>query len=264
MPILEFSKNLKIHFTDNNPIGSNTIILLHGLGATCESWVMQIPALVDAGYRVIAPDARGFGKSTFPRGHLSISDFVMDLNTLLQNLDIQAADMVGISMGGVVAQQFVIDHPKKVHKLVLVNTFAELKPDNLSQYFYFLLRRILVHTLGVDKQADAVANRIFPHPNQEELRHHLRNQISQADPRAYRAAMRALAKFNSLPKLREIQSPTLIVTSEKDSTVSPHRQQVLEEKIRNASRVVIPKANHAVSVEFPEQFNRILLDFLIE
>lgn len=264
MPFLEISTKLKIHYDDHNPTGSKNILLLHGLGATNESWILQVPALVDAGYRVIAPDARGFGKSTFPGGKIKIPDFSSDVANLLHFLEITQVDVVGISMGGVLAQQFTLDYPEKVRKLILVNTFAELKPDNLSQYFYFLLRRILVHTVGIDKQAETVAQRIFPHPDQDELRQHIRKQISQSDSRAYRGMMYALAGFDSLPKLGEIQSPTLVVTSEEDSTVSPHRQEVLAEKIKNATSVIIPKANHGVIVEFPEEFNQIMLNFLLE
>ena len=264
MPYLEISPKLKIHYADHNPQGQRKILLLHGLGATCDSWLMQVPILVEAGYRVIAPDARGFGKSSYPGGKVEIADFIGDLAALLSHLDIPITDVLGISMGGVLAQQFILDHPEKVRKLILVNTFAVLKPDDLSQFFYFLLRRILVYAVGISKQGEAVAKRIFPHPDQVELRRHLIEQIGQADPRGYRATMQALARFNSLSRLSEIQSPTLVITSSADTTVSPHRQQVLAENIPNSKRVVIPGANHAVTVEFPGQFNRIMLDFLLD
>jgi 3-oxoadipate enol-lactonase len=264
MPYLEIAPKLKIHYADHNPNGQRNILLLHGLGATCDSWLLQAPALIEAGYHMIAPDARGFGKSSYPGGKVAISDFVSDLFALLSHLGISQTDIIGISMGGVLAQQFTLDHPERVSKLILVNTFAMLKPDNLSQFFYFLLRRILVYTVGIDKQGEAVANRIFPHPEQAELRRHLRDQISQADPGGYRATMQALAGFNSLARLREIQTPTLVVTSSEDSTVSPHRQLVLAETIPNSKQIIIPGANHAVTAEFPEQFNRIMLGFLLD
>ena len=263
MPYLEISPKLKIHYADHNPSGQRNILLLHGLGATCDSWLMQVPILVEAGYHVIAPDSRGFGKSSYPGGKVEVADFTSDLTALLSHLDIPKTDVIGISMGGVLAQQFILDHPQKVRKLILVNTFAVLKPDNLSQFIYFLLRRILVYTVGIGKQGEAVAKRIFPHPEQAELRRHLIEQISQANPAGYRATMQALARFNSTSRLGEIQSPTLVITSSEDSTVSPHRQRILAENIPNAKQVAIPGANHAVTVEFPGQFNRTMLDFLL-
>ena len=66
-----------------------------------------------------------------------------------------------------------------------------------------------------------------------------------------------------MPRLKEIQAPTLVITSEEDTTVSPHRQMTLANNIPESIQINIPKANHAIPVEFPEVFNRILLGFLL-
>ncbi len=87
-------------------------------------------------------------------------------------------------------------------------------------------------------------------------------QIMQADPKAYRAAMRALAGFNLKDRLSEINVPTLVVTGEKDTTVPQDVQAQLVEGIRTARQVFVPQAGHAVSVDQPDRFNRILADFL--
>ncbi len=262
MPVYEISPSLTIHYRDHNPSGSSTVLLLHGLGATGDSWQLQIPALTTAGYRVIAPDARGFGQSTYPGGGMSIADIAGDVAALLQYLGIDSAHVIGISMGGTIAQQLTLDHPEMVDKLVLVNTFARLKPDNASQFFYFLLRMVLVHTLGIPKQAQAVTKRLFPQPEQEEFRQQLYDQIVQADPSGYRAAMRALARFNVEKRLHEIPSPTLVVTGENDTTVGPQRQQLLAQSIPNVQQVVIPGAGHPVTVSHHDAFNKLLLNFL--
>jgi 3-oxoadipate enol-lactonase len=87
-------------------------------------------------------------------------------------------------------------------------------------------------------------------------------QILQADPRAYRAAMRALGTFNSLTRLAQIKAQTLIVTAENDSTVAPANQRVLVEQIPGARQVMIPNAGHAVIIDQPNLFNQALLEFL--
>ena len=262
MPHFEITPSLKIHYLDHNLHDSPTVLLLHGLGATGDSWLPQISALVEAGYRVIAPDARGFGQSTYPGGGMSISDMATDMATLLQHAEIDSAHVVGISMGGTLALQLALDHAELVNKLMLVNTFASLKPDNASHFLYFLMRMILVHGLGVPAQADAVTRRIFPHPEQEELRQQLHDQIIQADPRAYRGVMRALARFNVANRLGEIRAPTLVVTGENDTTVPPQRQRTLTESIPNSRQVVIPDAGHAVTADQYEAFNRVMVDYL--
>ena len=262
MPIFEINPNLKIHYLDHNPAGERTALLLHGLGATAESWQLQIPALNAAGYRTVAIDQRGFGQSTYPGGGMSIADMAGDAIALLQHLGISSADVIGISMGGTVAQQLTLNAPKMVNRLVLINTFAKIRAEGIGQWFYFALRMALVHTLGVEKQAKVVSERLFPEPEQAELREMLRSQIAQADPRGYRAAMRALARFNIENRLSEIQSPTLVITGSEDTTVSPHDQQALAERISQAQQVTIQGAGHPLTVSHPQKVNEILLNFL--
>jgi pimeloyl-ACP methyl ester carboxylesterase len=187
-----------------------------------------------------------------------------DMAGLLERLETGPVHVVGISMGGTLALQLALDFPELVDRLVLVNTFARLRPERPSVWLYFALRFVLVHTLGLPIQARAVARRIFPGPDQELLRRVLFEQICQADPKGYRAAMRALARFNVLRRLGEIHVPTLVITSELDGTVSPKTQRILVERIPNARQGVIPGAGHAVTAEQPEAFNRAMIDFLAE
>ncbi len=145
---------------------------------------------------------------------------------------------------------------------MLVSTFAVLRPGNLSGWFYFLQRFILVNTLGLPAQAKVVAQRIFPGQNSAPLREMLVKTISRADPRAYRKAMASLGLFNSINRLGEIKVPTLIVTGDRDTTVTPARQNSLVKGISGAQQVIIPDAGHAVPVDQAERFNRVLLAFL--
>ena len=141
------NETLTIHYNLYNEAGNFPVLLLHGLGATGESWGFQIPALVESGFSVIAPDARGFGGSSFPGRRTTIQQMAGDMVDLLQQLSIQQAHVVGISMGGTLALQMAIDHPRMIAKLMLVNTFGRLQPKNPGVWLYFLIRFILVHTL---------------------------------------------------------------------------------------------------------------------
>lgn len=264
MPYLTLSHQINLHYLDENSTGQETVLLLHGLGADSASWQLQIPALVSSGFRVLAPDSPGFGRSN----HLSklhrIAELVAFVPELFNALNISAAHVVGISMGGTQALQLALDFPERVKKLVLVNTYARLNISNPRSWPYYLLRWMLIHTLGLPAQARVVAKRIFPRPEQVELRQMLIGQILQVKPTYYRAAMRALATFNVSQRLSEISAPTLIITGEEDTTVPPIMQHMLVERIPNARQVIIPDAGHAVSVEKAERFNQIVLDFLLE
>jgi len=264
MPDLHLSTNVKLHYLDPNPGEKPVVLLLHGLGVTGESWSLQFPALIEAGLRPLAPDLRGFGHSSYPGGGGRIATFAGDMAALLEQLDVAPAHVVGISLGGTVALQLALDHPELVRKLVLVNTFARLRPKGVRGYLYFALRMLMVHTLGIPAQARAVAKHMFPKPEQESSRADLIRQVSQANPKAYRATMRALARFDVLDRLGALVLPTLIITGSEDSTVDPENQKMLVERIPNARQEIIPGAGHAVSVDAPETFNRILPDFIIQ
>jgi 3-oxoadipate enol-lactonase len=253
-----------LHYLDPNPSGSPAVLLLHGLGANSYSWTLQFDPLISAGFRPIAPDTPGFGESPYDGRGWSVARSASAMADLLQELEAIPAHMVGISMGGTIAQQIALDFPQLVRKLVLVSTFAILRPTRLSGWFYFLQRFILVHTLGLPTQARLVAGRIFPGEDQQIMRDQLIKQISQADPRAYRVAMRSLGVFNSKRRLGEIKKPTLIVTGDRDSTVPLPSQRILVERIPGARQVIIPGAGHAVTIDQPELFNRELLGFLRE
>jgi 3-oxoadipate enol-lactonase len=251
-----------LHFLDPDPKGSPAVLLLHGLGANGSSWTLQFDALMEAGFRPIAPDVPGFGKSPYDGKGWSISRVSNAMADLLIELEVGPAHVVGISMGGIIAQQLILDNPNMVRKLVLANTFSILRPKQLSGWFYFLQRFLLVHLLGLPTQAKFVAKRIFPGQDQQELRDLLVQQISQTDPRAYRATMRSLGLFNSSKRLSEITAPTLVITSDHDTTVPMDNQKFLVEHIQSAHQVVISNAGHAVTIDQPAAFNTALLEFL--
>jgi pimeloyl-ACP methyl ester carboxylesterase len=253
-----------LHFLDPNPEGHPAVLLLHGLGADASSWTLQLPALTAAGFRPIAPDAPGFGTSPYDGHCWDISRMAAEMADLIQELGSVPAHVVGLSMGGIIAQQFALDTPALTRKLVLVSTFAVLLPDSLNSWLYFLQRFILVNTLGLSAQARTVARHIFPDPDKAPLREMLVKTISRADSRAYRRAMTCLGLFNSVKLLGEIKAPTLVVTGEEDTTVPPDRQHLLLKGIPDARQVLIRGAGHAAPIDQPEIFNRKLLEFLRE
>jgi pimeloyl-ACP methyl ester carboxylesterase len=253
-----------LHFLDPNPSGKPVVLLLHGLGADATSWSLQFPALTQAGFRPLAPDAPGFGGSPYDGGGWNIRRVAGQLAGLLEKADTGPAHVVGLSMGGVIAQQFALDFPHLTKKLVLVSTFSVLRPETMAGWAYFIRRAASVLTRGPKAQAQVVARRLFPDPKDQELREMFIAIVARADPRAYRRAMAALGLFDSSKRLHKIQAPTLVVTGADDSTISPARQELLVQGILGARQIIIQNAGHAVSVEQPEQFNQALLEFLKE
>lgn len=261
MPTYQLGPRLSLYYLDLNLKSEQTVLLLHGLGANADSWQLQTPPLVEGGYRVIAPDLRGFGRSTYP-GKISVPAMAADCQALLEYLNIPNAHVVGISMGGTVALQLGLDAHPRVSSLVLINTFARLERTSPGHFLTLLRRMCLVIFGGFARQAEMVSRDLFPHPNQDLHRHELYQQIMMSDPRAYRAAMFDLWRFNVLSRLANIQAPCLVITAENDRTVAPHNQAQLTQKIPGARQVLIPGAGHAVTAERSDLVNQALLTFL--
>jgi 3-oxoadipate enol-lactonase len=253
-----------LHCLDPNPSGKPAVLLLHGLGADGSSWMLQFPALSQAGYRPLAPDSPGFGASPYDGRGWSIRRAAAQMAELLEQLGTGPAHLVGLSMGGVIAQQFSLDYPQLTRRLVLVSTFSVLRPQNLNGWVYFIRRAVTVLTLGLNAQAQVVARRVFPDPKDSQLRDLYIGFVSHADPRAYRLAMLSLGLFDSRKRLANIKAHTLVITGADDTTVSPARQRILAEAIPFARQMVVQQAGHAVCIDQSEQFNQVLLGFLKE
>jgi pimeloyl-ACP methyl ester carboxylesterase len=264
MPSIPLNNDLIIHYLDPSPDVPRAVLLLHGLGANGTSWSLQFDSLREAGLRPLAPDLRGFGQSSFAGGPINIEGLAADMAALMNALDLEQAHLVGISLGGTVALAFAMAFPEKVDKLLLVNTAAWILPDDLRTWLYYAVRLFVVFTLGIPRQSRIVSQRIFPEPDQAPFRRMLEEQIQQADPRAYRGTMLALARFDARPRLKHISAPTLVITGDRDTTIRRDRQRQLAAGIPHARHVVIKGAGHAVTVEKPAEINPIMIDFLTQ
>lgn len=262
MATAEIEPGLTIHYLDLNSKGYPIVLMLHGLGATGESWQFQYPALIASGFRVIGPDFRGVGKSTYPGGKNNVRKNSDDMAELLQLLKISSVHVVGISMGGTVSLQLVLDHPSLVQSLILVNTFATLRPKRISYWLFYAVRLAMIQLLGLPIQARYMMNRLLPLAEHETLREELYSQIIQSNPQGYRSMMKSFVHFDVTENLNTINVPTLVIIGENDSVVPPEIQHELAGKIPNARLAIIPNAGHAVIGEKPVEFNRIICNFL--
>jgi pimeloyl-ACP methyl ester carboxylesterase len=262
MPKHSIEPGLTIHYQDYNNTGTPGIVLLHGLGANCDSWQLQIPALIDAGYHVVVPDMRGFGQSSYPGGRNNPRIMAGDIAKLLEGLSLAEIHLVGISLGGTVALEMIIAKPELIKSLVITNSFAKLRPKKFSLWFFYAIRMLLVHLVGIETQADYVADRLFPDPGQEVLQSTFNAQICQSNPSGYRSTMRSLAFFDVSKEVSKINKPTLIITGENDTVVPPKSQNELANLIPGSEQKIIKDAGHAVTVEKPGEYNLLLLDFL--
>ena len=112
---------LRTHYEESG--AGDAILFLHGLGSCAQDWLLQMPVFAER-FRVVAPDLAGHGESDKPQGHVRVADLASDVIGLLDALEVSCAHVVGLSLGGCVAQQLALDFPSRVRSLTLVNTFA--------------------------------------------------------------------------------------------------------------------------------------------
>jgi len=251
-----------MYFFDPAPYLTRPVLFLHGLGTNLTSWNPQIQAMIDAGFRPIVPDLPGFGETPNIEGGWSLAGVSEELGKFLDHLELKQVDLIGLSMGGVIAQQFAIDQPERIRRMVLTATFPNLRPDNFSQALYLGKRFVLNYFRGRNRQAAIVANNIFPGEDQAELRKTLEEQILAADPEAYRAATMELTKYQLGNRLKDFNKPVLVIAGELDHTALVKRQFSLNKYIPNCETVMIHGAGHGTNIDKPSEFNSLVIEFL--
>ena len=253
-------RDIEMHYKET---GQGTpLLLIHGLGSSARDWERQIPYF-SKNYRVITYDVRGHGQTDKPAGPYGIPLFAQDTAEFMKILNIESAHVVGISMGGMIALQLAVNAPERIRSLVVVNTGAELIVRSFREFLMVLQRKLIVRLLGMQKMGEILSGRLFPDPEHEELRKIFVEHWAENDPRAYRDSMQALLGWSVTDKLGFIPCPTLIVSADNDYTPVEVKEAIVA-KMPNAKLVVIPNSHHAVPVERPEEFNRIVGEFLAE
>lgn len=243
----------------NNP---NPILLLHGLGSDASSWQFQMDPLGRAGFRPIAIDVPGFGQSVYSYRRWNIRKAALIItHNLVDQLE-GPVILMGLSMGGTIAQAIYYYRPEKIAKIVLVSTFAKLRPSP-GRNLPYLSRRLAQIAVGdIRQQAGTVSDRVFPAPEQQFLHDYLYEQIQKANPKVYRQCMLSLGVFNSTRWMKKCSIPVLVISGKDDTTVTLKNQNRLTQIIPQSQQIIIEGGGHAVSVDHVEQFNRGVLEFL--
>src|SRR5512147_783326 len=179
------------------------LLLLHGLGSSGDDWWFQTPVLAPH-FRLILPNLRGHKQSSALRGPTSIYTLAADIAQLLEGLGIAQAHVLGLSLGGLVAQLLAIHFPQKVNKLILVNTFAHLWPSSVREASTLGRRVVVSKFLPPQTTARVVARDLFPKPDQAALRAEVLNRIGVNDVASYRYLVDAIRRFDSRPQLDRI------------------------------------------------------------
>jgi pimeloyl-ACP methyl ester carboxylesterase len=256
--VLHTVGNTRINVIDEG-VG-DPVVFLHSNTFSWRNWIPQLDALSDR-WRCIALDLRGYGSSdrTQPLG---IEQYAHDVAETCATLGIERTHVVGISLGGVVAQALAIHHPTLVHGLVLANTTTGSDPtvaDRLRQVAATIRDSGLESVLAGSFEASFSARFRAQHPDQVRA---LRREFGSTDPLVVAATIESLAGYDHAPKLSSIASPTLVIHGEEDALMGPQNSEFLAATIPGARLVVLDGAGHLSNIEVPDAFNRELVSFL--
>ncbi|MCT1602369.1 alpha/beta hydrolase [Kocuria sp. p3-SID1433] len=250
-----------ITYTDQG--SGPVVVLLHGHAYDRSMWNAQIPALVDAGWRVIAPDLRGFGGSAITEGVVSTEEFSNDLALLLDELGIETTVVLGFSMAGQVAMQFAHDHGDRLRGLVICDTVPQAEDRAGRRRRNVGADAILAE--GMDAYAEKVLG-VMVSPQTIEQRpetaESVRAMIAAAPAQGSAAAMRGRAwrqDFTGL--LPTLQVPSLVIVGDDDAFDNGAGQRMAD-ALPQGRLVTIADAGHTPPMETPQEFTRALVDFL--
>jgi len=253
------------------------LVFIHGLSGSWPNWLEQLPVFADS-HRVIAMDLPGFGHSPMPRERITISGYARLLDGLLDELGIDAATVVGNSMGGFVSAELAIAFPQRVERLVLVS------PAGLSTYRQSRGTRVLpalargerivaAYTAWLASKSDTVTKRAFLRNATLGLvtRHPSRlpaalaaEQLRGAGKPGFVQALEAILDYDFRDRLPEIACPTLIVWGDEDRVITVRDAAVFAELIPGSRKVVYEDTGHMAQIERPAAFNALLREFLEE
>ena len=266
---------LELYYEEHG--SGDPLVLIMGLATDSTAWMLQIPDF-SRHYRTIAFDNRGVGRSAKPPGPYTIHEMADDAAGLMAALDVPRAHVVGISMGGMIAQELALRHPERVRSLVLACTYPE--PDEEVERGRAFSVSELGGTITAEGEVRLDVSAIDPMRLFQTLLPKVFNPsfIERELPRlmqifggamqygfsleAIMGQVEAVMSHRTTDRLHQIGVPTLVITGDADLLIPPANSDILARHIPHARLVTIPGGSHGFNFETPEVFNREVLEFL--
>jgi 3-oxoadipate enol-lactonase len=244
----------------SNEGGGPWLTFIHQLGGDLSIWD-QLAGYFRDNYTVLRYDVRGHGKTAVPDAPYRVADLAGDLAALCDALGVKHTHVVGLSLGGAIAQQFALDYRSRVDTLTLADTFASMAPE---AHAMFEQRAAAARRDGVASLAAGTLERwLTPdfqaaHP---EVVEQIRDVLCATSGEGYARACAALRDFDVRGRLAEISAPTLIIAGRHDTGTPPAATEVIAHAIRG-SRFELLEAAHLAPIEQSQSFAAVLESFL--
>ncbi len=243
--------------------GPETIVLINGLADDLESWGFQVPAFLEAGYRVLRFDNRGIGASDAPAGPYTSRMMAADAKALVDHLQITRFHLMGVSMGGMISQEYALAYPEDLKSVTFACTYAAPGPFCSRM---FSMWADLAPTLGVPFIMRDVTLWAFTVPffsERPDEAAEFEADMAQLDMStdAYLAQLNVIQTHDSTERIPSLRVPTLVLAGDEDILIPTRLSKELADLMPEAQWRTTP-GGHACLWEHPDQFNTTFLDFV--
>ncbi len=247
---------VKLYFTDTGGPGT-PIVLLHSNTGNSDIWAPQIAAFSKAGYRVIAFDRRGWGRSTPDPSGPQPGSIAGDLDGLVNHLKLKKFHLLGVAGGGFAALDYAAWHPEHIRSLIIGGSTGAIKDKDIADF----IARIEIPEIRKQPAAYLEVAPSYRGSNPDGLARW--NEIN-AQSRQPGAPAQPLHTPNTFEKIATIAAPTLIIAGDADLLAPPALMQLWARHMKNYEWTVMQDAGHAMAWEQPEVFNKLVLHFVAQ
>jgi pimeloyl-ACP methyl ester carboxylesterase len=243
--------------------GGTAVFLLHGVGGGKQAWPLNMPALAEAGYRVIAWDAPGYGGSP-PVEPYDVKHVAAALRQLVEHVGARRNILLGHSMGGMIAQEAYAHYPSLINGLILSATTAAFGKPGGEWQKEFLRARFAPLDAGrsMASLADELVDGLVAPNAADEARRAMTSVMAGIPEATYRLAVTAIAAFDQRANLENIRVPALVLAGELDKTAAPAVMERMAARIAGAQYRQLPGVGHVANMERPGDFNEACVAFL--
>jgi len=252
--------NYEIDGTDSK---TGTIVLINGLADDLLSWGFQVPALLEAGYRVLRFDNRGIGKSDRPAGPYTSKQMAADAKALVDHLGISGFHLMGVSMGGMISQEYALAYPGDLKSLTLACTYgtADAFCQTMFAMWADLAKEISVPFVMRDVALWAFTGPFFNERAADAAEFAAAMASLDMSLEAYLAQLAVIQRHDAIGRVGQIKVPTLVLAGEEDILIPVRLSKVLKDAIPGAQWKTTP-GGHACIWESPDPFNAAFLAFV--
>jgi len=256
--IIQTSDQLSLYYENHGDPAKPPVILIHGIGADHAMWKPQISSLPNAGYFVVVVDLRGHGLSDVPNT-FRIVDCARDIKELLDALKIQNVHLIGVSMGGMIVQQFVADYPERATTQIIVDSLSGVSRS--IERFNASLAAALLKIFPPKLQAYLVRSS-YKKMGHDGVGQYLEDRILNMNSRWLLAARLEVNQFNIFKELPRMQIPTLVLVGDAFGHLAINMARSTAEKIPDAQFQILKGGGDPSNLLVPEMFDRAVIGFL--